>query len=335
MSQVKSQVTNQKAKRGKLKWIIGVLVVLIIGGVGFRQWKKSGKSQIVYRPMKVNRGDIKTTILATGSVAPENRLDLKPQVAGRVEKVLVQEGDRVKAGQVLAWLSSTERAALIDAALSEGKKEVDYWEDAYKMSPVLAPKNGLIILKNADAGQSVTPTDIVLSMSDRLIVKANVDETDLAQIKNGQRVSLILDAFPAAPMPAKVLHIGFDAKTVNNVTTYEVDVIADKTPAYMKSGMTANATFLVAEKDDAIVVPAAAVHRHEKESYVLVPNPEEGGPAIEKPIEVGLSDGKKVEVISGLNEGDTILLASLSSFGKEDKGSSPFSPFGNNRPPKR
>ena len=276
----------------RTKWILVFILTAFLGAFGVRQYFHNKKPKIVYRNAKVNRGDIHVTILATGTVAPENRLDLKPPVAGRVEKILVNEGDKVKSGQILAWLSSTERAALIDTARSQSKEELAYWEDSYKETPILAPTRGLIILKSADAGQTVQPTDIVLSMSDRLIVKANVDETDLAQIKNGQIVSLVLDAFPSAPMPSKVVHIGYDAKTVNNVTTYEVDILPDQAPDYMKSGMTANATFLVAEKADTLVVPASSVHKKEKNSYVFVPNPDSIEEPLEKEVEVGLTEKK-------------------------------------------
>lgn len=320
---------------GKLKWLILTLLVVGAGAFGVYRWNESRKPHITYRDANVTRGDIRTTILATGSVAPENRLDLKPTVAGRVEKVLVQEGQLVKAGQVLAWLSSTERATLIDTARSQGEEELAYWEGAYKMSPMLAPKRGLIILKNADSGQTVTQSDIVLSMSDRLIIKVNVDETDLAQIKQHQFVSLVLDAFPNNPMPAKVVHIGFDAKTVNNVTTYEVDVLPDQTPPFMKSGMTANATFLVAEKDSVLTVPASAIHRKGHKSFVLIPNSNGNPEPVEHEVEVGLTDGKRVEITTGLGDGDKILLASLSSFAKEDRASSPFSQLGNRPPPRR
>jgi macrolide-specific efflux system membrane fusion protein len=238
----------------------------------------------------------------------------------------------VHEGQTLALLSSTERATLIDTAKSQGKKEVDYWKDAYKMTPILAPKKGVVILKNADSGQSVTQADIVLSMSDRLIVKANVDETDLAQIKEGQEVQLVLDAFASNPFIGKVSHIGYDAKTVNNVTTYEVDVMVEKIPDFMKSGMTANATFLVAEKEGTLVVPAAAIRREQKRSFVLMPNPQAVDEPIEKDVEIGLTDGKKTEVVSGVSEGDTILMASLSSFGKDDKASNPLQQSFGGRP---
>jgi macrolide-specific efflux system membrane fusion protein len=311
------------------RWIaLAVLILLAaVAGASF-VWRANGR-RVVYQSVAVSRGDVKVQILSTGSVAPENRLDLKSPVAGRVEKVLVQEGDKVRSGQTLALVSSTERAALIDTAKAKGKQELEYWQDAYKMTPILAPKNGLIILKNADSGQSVTQSDIIVSMSDRLIVKANVDETDLAEIKIGQRAEVILDAFSKQPLPAKVVHIGYDAKTINNVTTYEVDVLTDHIPDFMKSGMTANITYLINERDDVLVIPAAAVHREHKKTFVLVDNPEGGEPK-QMEIETGISDGKKFEVVSGLSEGDKILASAFKTPGGHAKPGEPpmTSPFG-------
>ena len=76
-------------------------------------------------------GNIKSVITSTGSVAPMNRLQIKPPVAGRIEGILVKEGQNVKKGQILAWLSSSDRAALLDAAREKGPAEVKYWEDVY------------------------------------------------------------------------------------------------------------------------------------------------------------------------------------------------------------
>jgi membrane fusion protein, macrolide-specific efflux system len=325
---------STKKTSAKKRLILGgtTLVVLLGIGAGVHVIQKR-KNRITYQVTKVNRADIRMTILSTGTVAPENRLDLKAPVAGRVEKVVVQEGNHVHSGQILAWMSSTERAALIDTARSKGPNEVAYWEENYKMTPLVAPGNGLIILKNADAGQTVTQTDIILSMSDHLIVKANVDETDLSQVKLSQKVTIILDAFPNSPLDARVMHIGYDAKTVNNVTTYEVDVIADKTPVFMKSGMTANVTFQIAEKDDTLTVPAAAIRREHKKTYVLIPNSEPGLEPTQKEVELGISDGKKIEILSGVAEGDTILTAAVRSLSqkKDDYNTSPFGSMNGNR----
>ena len=325
---------SQKTKIKKKYWLLSLVLIAMGSLVFIFKTRNSSHKEVTYKPSGVVRSDIKTTILSSGVAAPENRIDLKPPVTGRIEKILVEEGQKVKKGQVLAWMSSTERAALIDAAIPKGKEELKYWEDSYKMTPILAPGRGVIILKNSDAGQTVTQSDIILSMSDRLIVKASVDETDLAQVKVKQNVELVLDAFPENRMDAKVVHIGYDAKTVNNVTTYEVDVLAENTLEHMKSGMTANVTFLIDQRENVLTVPAAAIHKEKGKAYVLVPNSDPHGEPLQKEIKLGISDGRKVEVASGLEEGDTVLTAALkSSFKKDDKPGSPFSssPFGGGR----
>src|SRR6185436_13241208 len=101
-------------------------------------------------------------------------------------------GDWVKKGQILAWLSSSERAALLDAARARGPEEVKKWEELYKPTPMLAPIAGTLIARNFEPGQGVNASDGVLVLSDRLIVRANVDETDIAQLRVGQAARLTL-----------------------------------------------------------------------------------------------------------------------------------------------
>ena len=151
-----------KKNTGTRKWAYWGIGLIVVGGAaigGYYKFRGDGARGVTFRLTKVSRSDLKMKILSTGVVAAENRLDLKPPVAGRIEKVLVEEGRKVRKGQILAWMSSTERAALIDTAISKGPAETKYWEDSYKMTPILAPSRGLIILKSADAGQTVTPTE--------------------------------------------------------------------------------------------------------------------------------------------------------------------------------
>ncbi len=75
----------------------------------------------------------------------------------------------------------------------------------------------------------------------------------------GQPASVVLDAYPDQPFPGKVNEIAYDAKTVNNVTTYSVNVLPDKTPTFMRSGMTANVSFVTALAPGRV---AAARGRH-------------------------------------------------------------------------
>lgn len=228
---------------------VGLIILLGLGTLIFYGVKKQSKSsEESYREVAVQRSDLEVTILSTGTVQPQNRLEIKPPVAGRIERVLVKEGQKVRVGQILAWMSSTERAALLDAARAQGADEIKKWEELYKPTPILAPLSGIVILKNVEPGQTFTTTDAVFALSDRLTVKAQVDETDIAEIKVKQTAIVTLDAYPDQKIPAVVDQIAFEAKTVSNVTTYIVDVVPDSEPEFMRSGMTANIKFFVKSK---------------------------------------------------------------------------------------
>lgn len=82
--------------------------------------------------VKVVKGGILASIPSTGTIMPRNRLEIKPPVAGRIESVLVVEGENIKQGQILGWMSSNERATLLDAARAKSEEELKYWEQVYK-----------------------------------------------------------------------------------------------------------------------------------------------------------------------------------------------------------
>jgi macrolide-specific efflux system membrane fusion protein len=304
-----------------------VLVILIAAAIVIR---KRGQAPDPYREIQIVRGDLEISILATGEVKPENRLEIKPPVAGRVEKILVKEGQSVSAGEVIGWMSSAERTALIDAARAKGPEEVKHWEDLYRPTPIMAPLNGTIIYRNVETGQTFGAGDTILIMSDRLLVKAKVDETDLAQIKNRQRARLILDAYPNEPMNGVVHKISYESTITNNVTTYVVDVLPEKIPATMRSGMTANVVFLIDSRKNVLLAPTEALKFNDDEmteATVLV-KVSEGMPQT-LIVKTGLTDGKNTEILSGLSEGDTVLAPKLPSGSGKD-GTNPI--FGGARP---
>lgn len=308
------------------RWVlIGGILVVIVGAV---IWKATGQPKIKYKEFVVSRGNLQTTILATGTVLPENRLEIKAPVAGRIDTVLAKEGDRVHKGQILAWMSSTDRAALLDAARGQGSDEVKKWEELYKAMPIVAPLPGMIILRNVEPGQTITSNDAIFAMSDRLTVKAQVDETDIANIKLHQKAQIILDSYPDQSLSAIVDQIAYEAKTVSNVTTYLIDVLPDKPPTYLRSGMTANVRFEQEERKDVLLIAAEAITVANGKTNVLV-KPKDGEPK-EVEIQIGLSDGKQTEVISGLEENQTVLRAEVARSDKSST-SNPFSPFGGQR----
>lgn len=308
------------------KTLVAVALMLVAGGA-YAIWRFTAEPAPVYRELTITRGDIDVTVLATGVVQPSNRLEIKPPIAGRVEQVLVNEGQQVRRGQVLAWMSSSERAALIDAARAKGAEELKRWEDLYRPTPIIAPINGTIILRAAEPGQTFQVQDVMLAMSDRLIVRAQVDETDIAQIKLRQPARITLDAYSDQPIDGKVDEIAFEAKTVSNVTSYGVDVLPAKVPPFMRSGMTANITFVVASRHNALTVPAEAVRTRQGQARVLVASDAPDGKPESRDLKLGVSDGRRTEVLAGLKEGDRVL-APLVPKGSRSSGSSPLTPFG-------
>lgn len=309
---------------------IGLVAVCL--GLGLWYWTHQARpANGKTKEYTVAKGNLEITILSTGVVQPENRVEVKPPVPGRVEEVLVKEGQQVKKGQRLAWMSSTERAALLDAAASKGPEERKSWEEMYRPTAIFAPIDGLIIQRNVESGQTLTAAEAVVVMSDRLTVKAQVDETDIGAIALKQKAQIVLDAYPNLTISAVVDQIAYDSKTVNNVTTYIVDVLPfeqDKTAAnFIRSGMTANVTFLVDTRENVLLIPTEAIKTKSGKTFVQQKSANSGGGNIESEVTIGLSDGKKTEIVSGLNESDIILTPEFRLEGKKG-GNSPFSPMG-------
>jgi macrolide-specific efflux system membrane fusion protein len=310
--------------RSKWFWI----VVACVGAAGAWWYlrHRPAEQAPALQEVRVERGTLRRTVLATGVVEPQNRVEIKPPIAGRIEDVLVREGETVRKGQILAWMSSSERAALLDAARAKGEAELAHWEELYRAAPLLAPLDGTIIARKVEPGQTVTAADAVLVLADRLIVQAQVDETDIGLVQLGQRAEIDVDAYTGKTVPARVDHIAYEATTVNNVTIYEVDVLPDQVPEFMRSGMTANVTLLVALRENVLVLPSEAVRRENGGATVQMAGPG-GGPAAAVPVTCGLEDGKKIEIVSGVSEGDTVLVRAFSLPPAAQKLTNPFAPM--------
>lgn len=304
----------------------GLLLVLVLG---LWIWKTMvpRNPKVQMEEIMPERGTIKTSISTTGTVEPQNRLELKPPIGGRVEKILVKEGDRVSTGQILALLSSTERAALLDAARMKDPGELQYWENAYKATPIIAPINGKVIVRNIEPGQTVNATDALFVLSDRLMLNANVDETDVGSVAVGQKAIIELDAYPEVRVTGKVEHISYESTVVNNVTIYHVEIIPDQVPNVFRSGMSANIEVIQKQKENVLKIPAIAVMQREGRPIVMVKS-EGQRPFRPQPVELGISDLTHVEIIKGLSIDDIVVLVSKNQEWKgEEKSKDKNNPF--------
>jgi macrolide-specific efflux system membrane fusion protein len=313
--------------RNKPVAIISIVALSFVIVFLFFRLRPNPNGQFTTKEIHPVVGHIRLTVVTTGVVEPQNRLEIKPSINGRVEEILVQEGDKVKRGQILARMSSTERAALVDAARSQGDEALEYWEDVYKQTPIISPINGEVIVRSIEPGQTVTTNDTVLVLSDRLIVTAQFDETDIGRVSVGQKAVITLDAYPNVKIKGIVDHIAYESELINNVTIYDVDIVPREVPPFFRSGMSANVEVVQKKREGVILIPVEAINRDEGKTYVEVRN--KPGNTIEKrAVEIGLSDEKSVEVVSGLTTADTVIVQDRSySPQKKPSGTNPFLPF--------
>ena len=308
----------------KLKIISGFLILLAAAAFLQMKFKPPKPDNETVEEIKPVWGTIQNLISATGTVLPKNRLEVKPPVNGRVENILVQEGEKVKVGQALAWMSSTERAAMLDAARGQGEETLKYWQEVYKAIPLISPIDGEVIVATTQPGQTVTTSDPVIVLSDQLIVRAQVDETDIGKIKLGQSAVVNLDAYPDTRIKVTVGHIYYESKTVNNVTIYEVDLLPENVPLFFRSGMNAAVDFIEKSKENTLLIPLEVVYKEKEQDCVLV-NQNNGTPPVKRAVQLGISDDKNVEVISGVTENERIILKTKKySLPKATSGTNPF-----------
>ena len=313
----------------KNRWIaiISIVALSLATVFLFFRLRPNPKGQLITKEIHPVVGDIRLTVMTTGVVEPQNRLEIKPSINGRIEEILVREGDRVTRGQILARTSSTERAALVDAARCQGEETLEYWEEVYKKTPIISPINGEVIVRSIEPGQTVTTNDTVLVLSDRLIVTAQFDETDIGRVSVGQEALIALDAYPNARIEGIVDHIAYESQLVNNVTIYDVDIVPREVPAFFRSGMSANVEVIQEKREGVILIPVDAINRDDGKTYVEVIR-KPGNTVGKRVVEIGLSDERGVEVASGLTTSDTVIVQNRTySRQKRPSGTNPFLPF--------
>ena len=311
-------------KRNSWK-IIGIVVVVLLLWGGWTKFKNKATSDGQGNIIHPHVGDIQTTVSTTGTVLPKNRLEVKPPVNGRIEQVLVKEGQKVNAGDTIAVMSSTDRAALLDAARGQGEEKLKYWQEVYKPIALIAPINGEVIVGTIQPGQTVTTNDPVIVLSDHLIVRAQVDETDIGKIEQNQKAVIGLDAYPEARINASVEHIYYESKIVNNVTIYDVDLLPEAVPSYFRSGMNANVDFIQESKQGVLILPLNAVHKEQNRTFVMVKS-NGSKKATQRTVTLGISDDKNAEIVFGLTKDDSVILRTKKYALPQSSGSSPLTP---------
>jgi len=153
-----------------------------------------------------------------------------------------------------------------------------------------------------------------------------VDETDIGNIKLGQKAEISLDAYPEIKVTGVVDHIYYESTLVNNVNIYKVDLAPSTVPDVFRSGMSANVNVVVSEKANVLLLPISAVRERKGRSIVSVKG--SSADSIRKVVvQTGLKDEKNVEIVQGLTTADVVVVKdSTFVLPKNKGGSNPFVP---------
>lgn len=307
-------------KRARILIIAAIAILVTVFLI--RKIRHDNSLQAGYETAVVERGDIEIKVLSTGTIQPYTRVEVNSSVNGRIDKVLVEEGETVEEGDVLAWISSEERTTLLNAARSkllsaqsEGDKEAiadaqkayEIAERAYKPVPLTNSMSGEVIARSCEPGQNVTTQNTLFVISDRLVANVEVDEVDVGKIKAGQSATITLDAFPDESVESKVAKISREGRLESDVVAYDVLVEPLSVPSVWSSGMTANVEFFIEKSQNTLLIPSGAVKEQQGRKFVIVLEER----PVPRPVETGLSDGRRVEILSGLGQGENVVLTSL------------------------
>jgi len=211
----------------------------------------------------------------------------------------------------LAETRYAEESRQAKAELNRAQSALRNAQVQLSYATITAPINGVIASVSTEEGETVAagmqaPTFVTVIDLDRLQVDAYVDEVDIGKVRLGQRALFTVDAFPAQEFEGRVTAIYPKAVIQENVVNYDV-VIDIQTPyrGLLRPEMTTNVTILLESREDVLAVPAKAVRRERGKSVVYV---SAGGRLEPREIKVGWRDGLWIEVVSGLQEGQTVTL---------------------------
>ena len=256
--------------------------------------------------------------IASATFAYQAERTLTAQAGGTVSAINVQEGDAVSKGDILIELTGDDLTESIQSAsesLRSAEISMQNQQDNMSNYTITSPISGTIIEKDAKQGDALTSGSTLCVIYDLsyLEMVINVDELQIGALSVGQKVQLTADAVADKTYVGTVTRVSMKGSSSGGTTTYPITIRIDDTDG-LRPGMNANAEIVVAEANNALVVPNAAVIRG---GYVLVskksPSAANAVEDMDAPegyvyvkVETGVSDDSYTEIKSGLQEDDTV-----------------------------
>lgn len=362
----------------------------------------------------VRRGSLTEVASASGTIEPHVQVEVKSRAAGEVLELLVEEGDVVEAGQLLARLDAvdaqraveeariavrrleaelvTARSAVVvadaeaadaravDAARQRGRAlgivSTDDARSAATQATVSAQTRtqrvaqvnstraqldaarlaveeaqlrlsetevrtrvaGTVLSVDVERGSIVssglsnatggTPLMTIADLDDLRVI-GRIDESEVGRVARGQSVAVRVDAYPRRVFVGRVERVASIGEEESSVVTFDVEIaITDADASLLRSGMSADVEIVTREITDALLVPLTAIHTVDGRQVVTLANGEA------RPIRTGSTSGGQIEVLGGLEEGESIQLGATGAApsASSARGSRPSMPFGGGPP---
>lgn len=239
----------------------------------------------------------------------EKHLDRSKELLARglISNTEYEQVEKEYEQAALTLQMSRERLALIEkGSVNIAGKQIE--------AVIKAPISGSILEKHVNLGEPVVPLTsyqagtvlMTIADMDSLVFKGTVDEIDVGKLSLGMTVEIKVGALPEKTIPGTLEKISLKAQEENNTRMFPVEISIDDTElALLRAGYSANADIIINEVHDVLTIPERVVYFREDSTYVEIPGLD--GQKQIVMVETGLSDAIRVEVKSGLEEGQEIL----------------------------
>ena len=248
------------------------------------------------------------------------------EVSGKISGLNWLPGDAISSGERICTITGSTADNQVESArisLSNASTSLENAQDSLEDYTITAPISGTVVTKNAKAGDNIeggsdSTLCVIYDMS-YLEMTLNIDELDISEVAVGQEVQITADAAEGQVYTGVVTNVSIAGTTSGGITTYPVTIRIDETDG-LRPGMNVDAEILLDSAQGVLAVPSAAVNRGDtvlitadSPSAANALNQEAPEGYVYVSVEPGISDESYTEIISGLQEGDTVAYLQTSS----------------------
>ncbi|MGA2986341.1 MAG: efflux RND transporter periplasmic adaptor subunit [Terriglobia bacterium] len=244
---------------------------------------------------------------------------------GLVSASIMDDGEKAYQMGLNKQMSAQRYLAVSRAEIARNKAQVaqmqaalDSADEDLRNSTIVSPMDGLVLSRDVEVGDAVSSililgsqATLVMTLGDvsEVYVKGKVDEADISKVYMGQRARIVVESLKDKKFEGKVTKISPMGVEKENVTTFEVKVSIQNSTGELKANMTANAEIILEEKQNVLQLPeAAVVYDKDRHTFVEIPAPGVKTGKQKLPVTLGISNGVKTELVSGLKEGQQVVL---------------------------